>query len=123
MKAEVSVPAALATAALVGGIYANATPTLADIRVAPPGDPVIQSSRKQAAWLAAAAVSGISLLAKDPTIFVMGGMMVIAFDWYHRHADATNPATGKASVRGAVGYVNNTQVQEPVANVYSMSGA
>jgi len=121
MKPEVSVPAALATAALVGGIYANATPPLVDIRSAPPGDPNIQSSRKQAAWLAAAAVAGISLLAKDKTIFVMGGAMVIAFDWYHRHADAVNPATGKASVRMSSGYVNNTQVQEPIADVYSMA--
>lgn len=114
MKAEVSVPAALAVAALVGGIYANATPPLVDIRASDPGDPNVQSARKQAAWLAAAAVSGISLLAKDPTIFVMGGAMVIAFDWFHRHADRVNPATGKASVRNAVGYINNTQVQEPV---------
>lgn len=114
MKAEVSVPAALAVAALVGGIYANATPTLADIRGVEPGNPNVAASRKQAAWLAAAAVSGISLLAKDPTIFVMGGAMVIAFDWFHRHADRVDPTTGKASVRLSPGYVNNTQVQEPV---------
>lgn len=114
MKPEVSVPAALAVAALVGGIYANATPTIADIRAVPPGDPNIQASRKQAAWLAAAVVSGISLLAKDPTIFVMGGAMVIGFDWFHRHADAVNPTTGKASVRGSASYINTTQTQEPI---------
>lgn len=121
MKAEVSVPAALAVAALVGGIYANATPPLTDIRSAEPGNADIQATRKQAAWLAAGAVAGISLLAKDPTIFVLGGGMVIALDWYHRHADAVNPTTGKASVRLSSGYLNTTQVQEPVADVYQMA--
>lgn len=122
MKAEVSVPAALAVAAVVGGIYANVTPGLADIRATDAGDPHVQSTRKQAAWLAAGTVAGISLLAKDPTIFVLGGGMVIALDWYTRHADAVNPATGKASVRNNPGYMNVTQVQEPIADVVSMTG-
>lgn len=122
MKAEVSVPAALAVAAVVGAIYANITPGLADIRASDPGDPQIQATRRQAAWLAAGTVAGISLLAKDATIFTLGGGMVIALDWYTRHADAVNPLTGKASVRNNPGYINNTQAQEPVTPTVSLVG-
>lgn len=122
MKPEVSVPAALSVAALVGGIYANITPGLADIRASDPGDQHVQATRKQAAWLAAGVVAGISLLAKDRTIFVLGGAMVIGFDWFHRHADAVSPLTGRAAIRNNGAYVNNTQVQEPVAPVVQMVG-
>ena len=38
MKAETSIVAGLATAALVYAIYSNATPTIADIRVGKPDD-------------------------------------------------------------------------------------
>lgn len=97
LKAEVSIPAALATAAVVYTVYNQATPSIADIRSAPQADDHIEASRKSAAWISAAVVGGISLLAKDPTIFVVGGAMVIAMDWWTRHANQVNPMTGKAS--------------------------
>lgn len=99
LKPEVSIPVALATGTLVWAIYSNATPTIADVRVAEPGNTDIESSRKLAAWTSAAAVAGISLIAKDPTPFILGGAMVITLDWWHRHANAVHPATGKASLR------------------------
>lgn len=94
MKPEVSIPVGLATAAVVYGIYSNATPTIADIRVGPAQDNNIESARKMAAWTAAAVVGGISLIAKDPTVFIIGGTMVVALDWWTRHANAVNPDTG-----------------------------
>lgn len=95
LRAEVSIPVALATCALVYGLYSNATPSVADIRVGAPDDKDIDASRKMAAWTAAAAVAGISLIAKDPTIFVLGGGSVIALDWWTRHANAVSPEVGK----------------------------
>lgn len=97
LKAEVGIPAALATAAVVYAVYTQATPSIADIRSAPAGDDHIEASRKGAAWISAGIVAGISLLTKDPTIFVVGGAMVIGLDWWTRHANQVNPATGKAS--------------------------
>lgn len=97
LKPEVSLGVALATGTLVYAIYQNATPTLADIRTADQYNGDIASARKGATWTAAAAVAGISLVSKDPGPFVLGGAMVIALDWFHRHADAVNPLTGLAS--------------------------
>ncbi len=102
MKAETSVIAGLSVAALVYAIYSNATPSVADIRVAKPHDPDIEASRKLAAWTSAGVVAGVSLIAKDGTIFVMGGAMVIALDWWHRHANEVTPLTGRATAPDTV---------------------
>jgi hypothetical protein len=100
LKPEVSLPIAAATGAVVFGIYQSHLPTVAETRVTSPGHPAIQSSRKTATWMAAAVVGGISLIAADPTIFIVGGIMVVALDFTHRHADAVNPATNKMVASG-----------------------
>lgn len=97
LKPEVSLTVALATGTLVYAIYSNATPTLADIRTADQYNQDITSAERGATWTAAAAVSGISLVSKDPGPFIVGGAMLIAMAWFHRHANAVNPLTGKAS--------------------------
>lgn len=97
LKPEVSLTVGLATAALVYGIYSNATPTIADIRASRPNDATIDASRKFATWTSAAVVAGVSLIAKDPTIFVLGGTMVVVMDWATRHGNAVSPLTGKAA--------------------------
>ena len=116
MKAETSVIAGLATATLVYAVYSNATPTVADIRVAKPHDADIEASRKLAAWTSAAIVAGISLVAKDGTIFVMGGVMVIALDWWHRHANEVNPMVGRATAPDAIPV--STEESDPSAYGY-----
>lgn len=98
---QVSLPVGLAVAAVVYGIYTNMTPTLAEIRHQDPQDPNIASSRKAATWTAAAVVGGISLMAKDATIFIIGAYTIIGMDFFTRHANEVNPATGTASVRAA----------------------
>ena len=101
LKPEISLTVGLATATVVYGVYSQATPTVADIRAVPQHDDNIESSRKLAAWTAAAVVAGVSLIAKDPTVFVVGGAMVIGMDWWTRHANAVNPMTGRASTAPA----------------------
>jgi predicted NBD/HSP70 family sugar kinase len=102
MKAEVSVIAGLSVASIVYAVYSNMTPNIADIRVAKPSDPDVDATRKAAAWTSAAIVAGVSLVAKDGTIFVIGGAMVIAMDWFHRHADQVTPLTGRATAPDTV---------------------
>jgi predicted NBD/HSP70 family sugar kinase len=95
LKPEISIPAGLATAAVVATIYRGGMPNLADIRAAEAGNEDVEAVRKQNAWAAAAVVGGISLIAKDPAIFIVGGVMLLIMDWTTRHADAVNPTIGK----------------------------
>jgi hypothetical protein len=97
LKREVSLGVGLATAALVWGIYQGALPTLAEGRVSDPQDRDLAGAERAASWTAAAAVAGVSLIAKDPTVFILGGSMVVALAWLHRHANHNNPMTGAAS--------------------------
>ncbi len=100
LKPEISLTVGLATAALVYGIYSNALPTVADIRVGQEADPDVESAEQLATWTAAAAVSAVSLIAKDPNVFVIGGSMVVVMAWWHRHANHVNPLTGLARRAG-----------------------
>jgi hypothetical protein len=88
---------ALAIGSLVIGIYNFALPKLADERVAPAGDDDLATAEKTAGWASAAVVAGVSLIAKDPTIFVTGGLMIVGLSWMHRHGNWVNPLTGKAA--------------------------
>jgi hypothetical protein len=96
LKPEVSVTAALATGALVYGIYSMALPPVADVRTSAQDHPDVAASERLATWTAAAAVSGIALIARDMNIFVVGGAMTIALAWWYRHADRVIPELGKA---------------------------
>lgn len=96
LKPEASLGVALATGAVVYSIYQNATPSLGDIRSLPKGNVDVQASERAATWTSAGVVAGISLLAKDATIFVLGGAMIVAMAWLHRHADQVDNTTKKA---------------------------
>lgn len=119
LKPETSLTVGLATAALVWSIYSRAMPSLADIRVAPQDDPDLDSSRKAAAWTSAGAVAFVSLVAKDPTIFIIGGAMVIAVDWWTRHGNANNPFSGRT---GMSSQGENTALQDFDPDVTMLSG-
>lgn len=96
LRSEYSIMGGLATAAIVYAIYSNATPTMAEIRTTAPMNPDIDASERAASWTAAGVVAGISLIAKDPTIFIIGSGMVVAMAWWHRHSNMVNPDYGRA---------------------------
>lgn len=98
LKPEVSLGVGLAVAAMVGAIYVNATPTLTDIRAASQNDTDVSAARKTAAWTSAGLVGAVSLIAKDPTVFILGGGVTVVMDWWVRHANAVIPAVGRATV-------------------------
>jgi len=108
LKPEVSITTGLAVAALVWTIYNRALPADVDMRVAQPNDSDVESSRKKAAYTAAAVVSAVSLIAKDGTVFILGGSMVVAVDWWTRHANAVNPEIGRAFIPGFGGVEINS---------------
>lgn len=102
LKPEASLGVGLATAGLVLAIHSQATPSMADIRVGEPNDDHIDRSERAASWLSVGIVSAISLVAKDPTIFIIGGATVVAVAWWTRHGNAVNPLTNLASMEGSV---------------------
>lgn len=98
LKPEVSLPVAVAVGTMVYAIHSNATPPMIDLRSAPPNDANVEASRKVATWTSAAIVSFVSLITRDPNIFIIGGAMVVAMDFWTRHANAVDNETGKATV-------------------------
>lgn len=99
LKPEVSLPVAMALGTMVYAIHNNATPPLIDVRASDPNDVHVEASRKMATWTSAGIVSFVSLVTKDPNIFIIGGAVVVAMDFWTRHANAVRPDTGKVTVR------------------------
>lgn len=95
LKAEVSIPVALGTAALVWGVYQVALPTLADARRVEPNNSDLASAENTALILAAGVAGGIAILAKDSTPFVVGGLLAVALSWAHRLENQTDSTTQK----------------------------
>lgn len=87
---QVSIPVGLATASVVYASFSQ-LPTVPDIRATEPMDPDAGGAIKAAAWISAAAVGGVSLIAKDATIFIIGGAMTVALYWWHAHANSWDP--------------------------------
>lgn len=97
LKPEISIMAALATGGVVYGIFQTSLPSVSDVRTVEAQNVDIESAERGAAWEAAAVVSAISLIAKDPAIFIVGGAMVVILAWKYRHADMVSPITHRAS--------------------------
>ena len=93
LKAEISIPVALATAALTYGVYQLAMPTLADCRAMAPNQPDLAKAERTALILAAGISGGISILAKDSTPFVVGSLFAVGLSWAHRKANQTDSGT------------------------------
>jgi len=98
LKPEFSVLTGLATATVVYGIYQTSMPSVADVRSLQANNGDIAKSERTASWAAAGVVSGVALIAKDPTIFIIGGGTLVAMAWMHRHANAVHPTTGTTAV-------------------------
>jgi hypothetical protein len=94
LKPEASIMSGLAVAAVVFSIHSNFTPSTADMQGLPSGTKDVDRSERQATWISAGVVSAISLLAKDPTIFVIGSIATVAMAFTSRHALWTETKTG-----------------------------
>lgn len=116
LKPEGSVTLGATVAALVYGVYSYSVPDMATVQATLPHDEAIESGRKRAAWTSAAVVSAISLITKDKTVFVLGGLMILGLDWHARHANSVHPETGKMVLATNKSYMPAQQVaSEPVA--------
>lgn len=95
LKQEDALLTGLAVAAVVAGIHAVGVPNVASVRASAPGNKHLEASRKSTSWTAAIVVVGAALLARDPTVFVIGGTVVIALDFAQRIANNTDNQSGK----------------------------
>ncbi len=93
------------TAAGVYLIYNNALPTAVDIRTAPPHDGDIEAERKAAAWKSALLIGVVFLVARDLNSYIISGAALVGIDYMYKHANATNPQTGKLDTSGNGGSV------------------
>lgn len=96
LKPESSLLVGLASATVAYGVYNAALPTAADVRSLPAGQQDVQAAERTASWIAAASVAGIALMARDMTVFIIGGTAVIGLAWFYRHADMVLPEMGMA---------------------------
>lgn len=91
---EMSVMGSLATLAAVFAIHQNFTPPIADIQGMPAGVADVDVAEKRATWTSIGVVSLVSLLAKDPTIFVVGSAGTFGLSMMTKHANWTEPTIG-----------------------------
>lgn len=96
LRPEVSIGTGLAVSAIVYAIHSNFTPTVADMQGLPAGNQDVDAAERKATWLSAGVVAGVSLIAKDPTIFVIGSAATIALAFLSRHATWTDSKSGPA---------------------------
>lgn len=97
LKPDTEVSIALATGVMAYGAYQVALPSTADIRSLEPNNADIQGSERVAAWIAAGLVSVVSLVTKSPSVFCLGGLVVIGASWSTRHADQVSTLTKRAT--------------------------
>ena len=105
---QIIVAAALGTA--VYGIFQLNAPNLSDVKASAPGGAAslnTHKSVKTAVWTSAVLVSGLAILAKDPAIFIVGGLITSIEGWKFYHANSVDAATGKVVAPGSA--VNNGQ--------------
>lgn len=101
LNPEGSIMAGLAEAAAVYTIYGAALPNHADIRSAQAHNPDIEAARKAAAWKSAAVLGFVFLLTRDLNSFLIGGLALGGIDYFYKHSNGVNPATGKLDSGGA----------------------
>jgi hypothetical protein len=84
LKPTDEIVVAATSVAVVLAIFNNDTPNVADIRADKPNNINTHAATKMAALTATAVIGSISLLGKSPTVFTIGGAMII-FEVWKRH--------------------------------------
>ena len=105
LKPSEEIQVSALSVAVVYGIFQLNAPNLADVKASSPGGAAslnTHKSVKTAVWTSAVVISALALLAKSPTIFIVGGLMTTAEGWKYYHANASD-GTGKFMAPGQAG--------------------
>jgi hypothetical protein len=100
LKPNEEIVTSAATVASVLAVFQFQAPNMADVRGAKPHNPIVHKSVKTAALTSTILVSGLALLAKSPTLFVVGGLTIAIEAWTMYHANSVHPQTGQVTVPG-----------------------
>ena len=92
---ETSVLVGALTAIGVIAIEQHAVPNLTDLGASQAHDETVESARKKAAIQATILVVGVSLIARDLGVYVIGGLVLVGMDYLVKHQNGVNPATNK----------------------------
>lgn len=98
LKQEHAIIAGLATAAAVIAVNQVHLPGIAAIRASSPHNGHIDAARRQATLIGAGIVVLAGLVTQDPTVFVIGGVTVVALDVGVRIANATDHQSGQLAM-------------------------
>jgi len=101
LSGENSIIASLATVGLVVGTYQATVGPVSDVHATEPNEINLSASVRKAGWMSLVFVSGLTLLAKDPNIMILGGATIILQELAYRHALMTHPGTGQIAVTPA----------------------
>lgn len=104
LKPENSIVAGLATVALVAGVYQLDVGPVSQVHVSDAYHGANSSGIKKAGYTSLVMVAGITLLARDPNILILGGAAIIAFHAHYRHANMVNPGTNLVESPGPAAY-------------------
>ena len=103
LKPNEQIIVAASVAVAVYGIFQLNAPSLADVKMSPTGGAASMNTHKSvktAVWTSAVLVSGLGLLAKDPAIFIVGGLLTSIEGWKYYHANVTD-SKGNVTAPGA----------------------
>jgi len=95
LKPDSATLTGILTAAGVFLIYQNAVPAATDVRSAMPHNQDVETARKHAAYMSAALIGVVFLVARDLNSYVISGAALVGIDLMHKHANAVHPTTGK----------------------------
>ena len=104
LKPENSIVAGLATVGLVAGVYQLDAGSVSQVHASDAGHGANTAGIKKAGYTSLIMVAGISLLARDPNIVILGGAAIIAFHAHYRHANLVNPNTNQVEASGPAAY-------------------
>lgn len=113
LSGENSIIMALATAAFVVGIYNYSVGPLSDAHATAANDGNMLASVKKAGWKSVVMVAGLTLLAQDPNIAILGGAAIIGEELSYRHALMASPDNGQITVTPASFVPAGTAVETP----------
>jgi hypothetical protein len=91
LRPSEEIMAASFSVATVVAIYGNYTASVNDVKADAPSHQTHKDSQR-AALVSAALVSGIALLAKSPTVFIVGGITILIEHGMRAHANYTMPS-------------------------------
>lgn len=93
LKPSEEIMAASFSVATVVSVFSAYTAPVNDLKAAEPSHQSHNDSRR-AALVSASLVSGIALLAKSPTVFIVGAATILIEHWVRAHANYTMPSQG-----------------------------